>query len=606
LHLETTLDSLGRNTDVQRPFSAILRDIFRTNKIINFGRDSRYGQRVTINSKPKLPNLFDINKYLDFTFGYTVNYGWQNSFQSGDLGKSAGWDNNITFTTNFRLKALTDPWFTANVEPAAQPRANTPSRNRPRESEEELGKAQDSTTKVVQDTTPKPKLPSKIWGQMKSLAKIFIKYPLLDYETIGIQYAQTNRSGNAGVRGGTGLMNFWGIAPFGEAKLENGPSRLYQLGIISDPSGSLNMKTISGFPFLKFESTKGLRAANGSLQDQFSQTNRIGLKTNRPLWEGASLELNWNLSWSFNKNTTIVTNAVGVPTISSVAVSGSVERSYFTLPPVFLFKMLKSNLEEVGKKFNKRKTNVNDTAPEDVKLAESFEQGMEALPFLRKIIGPLAPRMNYSLHWDGFEKMLGVSNYFERISFDHAYTSTFARQWRGNPNGGERTEAERINYGFAPLFGLNSSMKEFLKGSFTASVRFNSTTAYDLNLAAKNIVGTLSQELSISLNYSRRGFEFPLFGLSLSNDLDISATYSSTHNSRTTYEVNQLETNPDGTPLEGTTRTTLEPRIKYVLSSRVTASIYYRYTKIAPDKGGSLIPGTTTNEGGLDLRIAIQ
>jgi hypothetical protein len=606
LHLETTVDSLGRNTDEQRPFSQILKDIFRTNKIINFGRDSRYGQRVTINSKPKLPNLFDINKYLDFTFGYSVNYGWQNSFQSGDLGKSAGWDNNINFSTNFRLKALTDPWFAAKEEPVEQPRANIPARSRPRESSEDLSNAKDSSAKAVQDTILKPKTPSKIWGQMKSLAKIFIKYPLLDYETIGIQFTQTNRSGNAGVRGSTGLMNFWGRAPFQEANPEYGPSRLYQLGIIADPSGSLNMKTVSGFPFFKFETTKGLRAPNGSLQDQFSQTNRIGLKTNRPLWEGASLDLSWSLSWSFNKVTTLKTDAEGIPEISSVAVSGSVERSYFTLPPVFLFKMLKSNLEEVGKKFNKRKTDVSDTAPEDVKLAESFEQGMEALPLLRKIIGPLAPRMNYALHWDGLEKMLGVSNYFERMSVEHAYTSTFTRQWRGNPNGGERTEGERINYGFAPLLGLNTSMKELLKGSFTASVRFNSTTAYDLNLAAKNIVGTLSQELSVSLNYSRRGFEFPLFGLSLSNDLDISATYSSTHNSRTTYEVSQLETNPDGTPLEGTTRTTLEPRIKYVLSSRVTASIYYRYTKIAPDAGGSLIPGTSTNEGGLDLRIAIQ
>jgi hypothetical protein len=50
----------------------------------------------------------------------------------------------------------------------------------------------------------------------------------------------------------------------------------------------------------------------------------------------------------------------------------------------------------------------------------------------------------------------------------------------------------------------------------------------------------------------------------------------------------------------------MEPRIKYVLSARVTASVYYRYTKIAPDDAGSLITGSTTNEAGLDLHIAIQ
>jgi hypothetical protein len=50
----------------------------------------------------------------------------------------------------------------------------------------------------------------------------------------------------------------------------------------------------------------------------------------------------------------------------------------------------------------------------------------------------------------------------------------------------------------------------------------------------------------------------------------------------------------------------MEPRIRYVLSARVTAAIYYRYTKIAPDAQGSRIPGSTTNEAGLDLRISIQ
>jgi hypothetical protein len=64
--------------------------------------------------------------------------------------------------------------------------------------------------------------------------------------------------------------------------------------------------------------------------------------------------------------------------------------------------------------------------------------------------------------------------------------------------------------------------------------------------------------------------------------------------------------NIKGTPGEGSTRTQMEPRVRYVLSSRVTASLFYRYTKIAPDEGGSKIPGSTSNEGGLDVHIAIQ
>ena len=50
----------------------------------------------------------------------------------------------------------------------------------------------------------------------------------------------------------------------------------------------------------------------------------------------------------------------------------------------------------------------------------------------------------------------------------------------------------------------------------------------------------------------------------------------------------------------------MEPRIRYILSSRVTASIYYRYTRLKPGDGGSRIAGSTVNEGGLDVRVSIQ
>jgi hypothetical protein len=60
-----------------------------------------------------------------------------------------------------------------------------------------------------------------------------------------------------------------------------------------------------------------------------------------------------------------------------------------------------------------------------------------------------------------------------------------------------------------------------------------------------------------------------------------------------------------GEPLDGTTRTTLEPRIKYTISSKVTLSIFYRRSSVEPE-GAQRIPPTTTNEAGLDVHISIQ
>jgi cell surface protein SprA len=600
-HLET--DQFG----FQRPFSSILSDIFFRDRFIYFGKDGRYGQRFTANSRPKFPQSFGVDKYLDLTLGYSVNYSWQNNFQQGDLGKGAAWENNISTSMNLRLKSLTDPWFAFADAGAAKPSPQEESRRR--RSVEDVPK--DTT---VQDTTKRdekqvePEGPSRtVLDNLKTISKILIKIPFLEYETVNITYAQTNRVVSPGVVGGPGFLNFWGKVPFFQDQvLEDGPTRLYQLGLISDPSGRLRVSTSSRFPFVRFDVTRGLRAAGAQMTDQFGQTHRLGLRTSRALWEGAQIELNWNVNWSYSKNTTIRTDTLGVPSISSEVTQGSIERSFFTVPPVFLFKALKSDLTEVGKKYNVAKRNSADTRSDDVKLSEAFESGLETLPFFKKIFGPYFPRVNYTFRWDGLERLSFLSGFVERMGLEHGYTSSYTRQWRGDPDGGQRTDAARVTYGFSPLLGLNGSMKDFLKGGLTSSLRYTTTTSYDLNVIAHNIAETFSQEIALTLTYSRRGFEFFLFGLSLSNDLEMGLTYSLTKNSSRTYDVNTLETNTTGQPLQGSTRTTLEPRIRYVLSSRVTASIFYRYTKIAPDRAGSFIPGSTTNEAGLDIHIAIQ
>lgn len=599
-HLET--DALGN----QRPFSFILADVFFNDRFINFGKDGRYGQRFSANSRPKIPPILSIDKYLDLTLGYSVNYSWQNNFQRGDLDKSSGWDNSISMSTNLRLKALTDPWFSTSEQAAAPPRP-PPGRR----SGTEVLAPQDTTAR---DTTKVEEPEQETGGtqkftmeNIKRIFHYFIKIPLLDYETVNISYVQTNRAGNGGVVGGPGFLNFWGRVPFfQEQVLEHGPTRLYQLGLISDPSGKLHIGSSSRFPFVRFDVDRGLRAANAQLADQYGQTHRLTMRTNRALWEGAQLDLSWNVGWTFTKNTTVLTDSLGVPAQGSVITQGSVERSFFTLPPVLFFKAFKSGLEDVGKKYSTARRDLSDRRPDDAKLAEAFETGFETLPFFTKIFGQYFPRVNYTFRWDGLERLPLFSQYTERLSLEHGYTSSFIRQWRGDPDGGQRTDAERISYGFAPLLGLNASMKELLKGNVVANIRYNTTSSYDLNVSARNIVETFSREIAFTFKYSRRGFEFLLFGISLSNDLETEMTYSLTKSSRRTFDVNTLETNAEGTPLEGSTRTVIEPRIRYVLSSRVTASIFYRYTKIAPDEGGSFIIGSTVNEAGLDIHIAIQ
>ncbi|HZY09827.1 MAG TPA: cell surface protein SprA [Bacteroidota bacterium] len=571
------------NDTVGRGFSSVL------NTILFRGSDNNYRQQVSVNTRPKIPNIFDIPKYLDLTGGYRVGYGWQNAFQQGDIGKSAGFDNSISVSMNFKLKALTDPWFDTKDEL---------SQRKPQEGKESEKPGADTSKKNQTEGEGS----KSIFSQLKTLAKVFLKTPFLNFENINISYSQTNRVTNSGVIGKTGFQNFWGRLPFQGSIPEYGPSRLYQLGIITDPSGTLHYRPKSSFPFVGWETESGLRAPNASLTNQFSQKNDIALRTNRPLWEGASIDINWKIGWQFNKTSTISTDSIGVPTVRTVTTSGSIERSFFTLPPFLLFKVFRSNLEDVGKKYDAR---IESGEQVNNALAESFEQGLEALPFFSKFFGQFVPRPNWTLRWDGVERITGLSSIIDRMSLEHSYASTFKRDFRGLPDGTEQTDVERATFGFSPLVAVNTTFKNVLNGGLSGNLRFNTTTTYDLNLTSRNIVETFSQEMSLSMTYSRRGFQIPFFGLNLSNDVDVTFTFSRTKNSRRAHDPRYLTINQEGTPLEGNTRTTLEPRIRYVLSSRVSAALFYRYTRVAPDEGGSLIFGTTTNEAGLDIHISI-
>jgi cell surface protein SprA len=189
-----------------------------------------------------------------------------------------------------------------------------------------------------------------------------------------------------------------------------------------------------------------------------------------------------------------------------------------------------------------------------------------------------------------------------RVSLEHGYTSTYRETYKGNPSGVLSTESQRINEGFSPLAGVSITFK----GNVTANIRYGINKSFDLTPSSKNVVLNSTNDLSVTGSYAITGFEIPVFGVSLTNDLDFSMSYTFSRTLRRTYPVGVQTVQQTTQNGEGQSRTVLEPRVRYVLSSRVTASVFYRYTKTAPDALGSRIPGSTTNEGGADVHIAIQ
>ena len=94
---------------IDRREKDIWRDIFSSGSI--FGKDLSYNQTFDLRSSPKLPTLWNLNKYFTVTAGYNVSYNWTNNLSQATLGRSAGFTNKISSGVTLRWKSLWEPLF---------------------------------------------------------------------------------------------------------------------------------------------------------------------------------------------------------------------------------------------------------------------------------------------------------------------------------------------------------------------------------------------------------------------------------------------------------------------------------------------------------------
>jgi hypothetical protein len=84
----------------------------------------------------------------------------------------------------------------------------------------------------------------------------------------------------------------------------------------------------------------------------FSRRITWTLKLPDLLWEGAKIDINWKVGWSLNKNTTLSTNEFGEVFVSNVNASGSLARSFLTLPPSLFLSVFNSGIKRVNELYN--------------------------------------------------------------------------------------------------------------------------------------------------------------------------------------------------------------------------------------------------------------
>ncbi len=581
--------------NISRSEKDIWRDVFSKGF---FGKDFQMQQNFELRANPRLPSLWDINKYFQVTMSYISNYTWRNDFQQGEVGRSALYDATLRFTTAIRWKALTAPLFATPQETETQVNAPAVStetrRGRGRGAREgaEVPVQQDkkevadeanaappkndsAAVKTAEIIIPQKEKPSTVSAVLTAL-KGFVQYALFDYDKFELGVDLENSLGGGALKGsGNGFNNFWGF----NQSFDKGPSRLFMLGLSND-LGPRAQKT------------------NTSVMDNFTQKDKISFKTSKTLWEGADIELNWDVSWGLNKSTQMKVEDDGRLTVQNVNATGTIERTFFTIPPVLMFTTLNSGMKKVNELYQQN--------PED--LSDAFIRGFETLPILSKLpilkdLMKYIPRPNWSFSWQGLEKF-PIFSFAKRASITNMYTSNYREGWQITPDGKTQIQQQSIDFGFTPLIGITFSFDGILGGTLNTSLKYNTKSVYTFNAgtAVKNITLGLQNDMDFSASFLKSGFEIPLFGVALKNDIEFSISYTSGRTSNILYKMDQFR--DEGEPVDGTIRTKISPRVKYNMSQKVNLSVFYERTTVKPE-GASRTPPITTNLAGIDVEIRI-
>ncbi len=571
---------------------------FKNGELINFGINNLHTQTVTINLRPILPNIISLNEFIDMTGTFQTTYNWSDPLQPKpeirDIVKNAGWNNSIRFNMGIKLKTLGDTWFgTQKARPTGlrqfQPQTDT-------------AKKQESK------------------GLFPPVA--IFKLIFFDWDRVDFVFSQQNSAITPGVFGGTGLHNFWVNGMTGrESQPIYGPSWAYQMGLIEHPHGGFDIVGSNSFPFFGFRTRTGLRPPNARLQDNFRQTTSLSIKTSRPLWSGATLELSWKTDVGFNRNQTVVTDEFGNPSFINVIGTESFNRTFLTFPTLFGFNPFNNTMENVIRLYEAQTAVIdnrfNNGEIDEVERNQQYQQalnkafydGLEMFSISGGSAAKFLPAVNWLLRWEGLEKFWLWKDYIKRMTLDHQYTSTYQEMANLTDNGRAVT-TQTVQYAFQPFIGINSTFDENLfNGTLTATLRWSSTKSFMINTAARStITSQTTNDITAQASYTMKGFEFALLGISLKNDFELSFLFTYKTNGRALYNITNpadTYTGPDagGQTLDGNTQIIVEPRARYSLSQRLTASFFIRYEGTFTE--GAAQPGFHSTQIGFDLRLSV-
>ncbi len=400
---------------------------------------------------------------------------------------------------------------------------------------------------------------TNIGGPKTDLVDILKIFQTFIPENINLTFNQTNQVMNPGVEGRPGFGNFWMLP---STKENFGPSRMYQLGLSMYP---------------------GKRVPNlANITDVFNQSNNVTVTaTINPIFpQSIRMNLTFKRLWGFNNSTSFNSNEQG---ILGDPINKSLSKNYG-------YSMFFAGSVD---KFKYEST--NDPNENIKSIATSFRDQIGSFPF-----------PNWTLSISGLEQFPLFSEFATMVTLENGFSSEYAEASAVDASSIEVISRQSVTQSFSPLLGLNITFKQLFGGSLTATFRLNKSVTNTLVPSSNLIQVSNTSDWSFNANYAKAGFEIPLFGLSLKNDISFALTISKNTNEPTDYRFNIGSSIPEKLPGNGSAVTTINPSVQYSLSSKVQMQLFYKYIKTEPTQGILNTIPRTSNEGGLNIRISIQ
>ncbi len=394
------------------------------------------------------------------------------------------------------------------------------------------------------------------------------------------------------------------------------------------------------------------RLIDPSLQvaDILNNGNKFQGRTTLNPSKSLSINLNWNLDFQQDKNFTfrpaldLDQNIIGIDTTltqsgtnkSSVWAFGASYIDLFQAQLATYTEDLAASPEDDPERLGDENRDgrvvlTNESVTDDFR--SNFVGGGNTLDS-RNLL-PF-PKPSWTVNYTGLSKWPIIRALVKNLTLKHGYNADYSADYSTNTQFGDndslrtldlgsrqiefpvrefQTGNVRINERYSPLIGMDITWK----GQFQTNLSWSRSNSFSLSTSNFEVSENRTNEFSLNMTWQKTGLRLPLFGgKKLNNRISFSLTLAraTTRDQRLRLRraLQSAISDPDFVTADALTgdnislvtahvRTTIQPRIAYQFSNRVSADFTLKYEKF--DSEDSRQPSATMIQGNFNIRVSI-